>query len=92
MSNVIQFLEAAGQGVALAPVDYETAVASLDIDDAQREALFGRDHARLSDLLDGRIKMMCIVHAPLREDEPSPDDDGFTVPGEEEDEVDPSKE
>ena len=86
MSNVIQFLEAAGRGVSLAPIDYAAAVASLDIDEAQRGALIERNHARLSDLLDGRVQMMCIVNAPQQdqEDEFLPDDDGMAVPEEEE--------
>ncbi len=90
MSNVIQFLEAAGRGVALAPVDYEAAVAALEIDNSQREALFERNHALLSELLDGRVTMMCVVATPQQDvpDESLPDDDGVVVPEEEETEVD----
>lgn len=77
MSNVIQFLESAGRNAMLSPADYAAAVAALDVDDVQRQALLDRDHAGLNRLLDGRMKMIFMVSAP-REDEPEffPDDDG----------------
>ena len=85
MSQIIQFLEAAGRDPALSPAGYATAVASLDIPDAQRQALLAGDTTALSALLDGRSRMICLVNAPL-EDEPhetDPDDgDGDGVPDE----------
>jgi len=81
MSNVIQFLEAMGQRPAMSPADYAATVAALDVDDAQREALLEGDQAGLNQLLDGRMKMVFAVFAPL-EDVPDslPDDDGDGVP------------
>lgn len=85
MSQIIQFLEAAGREPALSSAGYATAVASLDIPDAQRQALLERDPSALNALLDGRPRMICMVNAPL-EDEPhetAPDDgDGDGVPDE----------
>lgn len=85
MSNVIQFLEAAGRGVALASIDYEAAVASLEIEDAQRDALLSRDPASLGRLLDGRVQMMCMISTPQKEQEESlPDEEETFIPDEEE--------
>ena len=79
MSNVIQFLEVMGRnpGVHGAfAADYAASVALLEIDDAQRQALLDRDHAVLSDLVDGRPKMMCYITVPNPDDHESiPDDD-----------------
>jgi hypothetical protein len=74
MSNVIQFLESLGRNPAnaLPPADYAAAVAALDIDDAQRQALLDRDHAALNGLLGGRAKVYCLV-APA-ENEPQQDE------------------
>ena len=85
MSQIIQFLEAAGREPALSPAGYATAVAALQIPDAQRQALLERDHAALNALLDGRPRMICMVNAPLddEEHETNPDDrDGDGVPDE----------
>lgn len=81
MSNVIQFLESLGRNPAngLSPADYAAAVAVLEIDDAQRQALLDRDHAALNGLLGGRAKMYCLV-APAenepQDDQRESDDDG----------------
>lgn len=81
MSNVIQFLESLGRNPAndLSPADYAAAVAVLDIDDTQRQALLDRDHAALNDLLGGRAKVYCLV-APAenepQDDQQESDDDG----------------
>ena len=88
MSGVIEFLEGAGKNTALAPIDYDAAVAALDVDDAQREALAARDSALLGELLQGRTKMFCLINAP-EEDEPgfedAPDDaDDLGLPESEE--------
>ena len=85
MSQIIQFLEAAGREPALSPAGYATAVATLDIPDAQRQALLAGDPTALSALLDGRSRMICLVNAPLEDEEHegNPDDrDGDGVPDE----------
>ncbi len=64
MSNVIQFLEAAGRTPTMSPAHYAAAVQALDVNDAQRQALLARDHAGLNDLLDGRTKMYCYIATP----------------------------
>lgn len=75
MSNVMQFLESMGANAAMARMnaaEYAAAIARLDADDASREALVLRDHAKLNALLDGRPFMMCMVAAP-KEEEPQQD-------------------
>lgn len=83
MSTAIQFLEAAGGNPKRSAADYDASVAMLQIDPAQRQALFDRDHHTLSSLLDGRTKMYCYIVAP-DSDEPEPmPDDGDEVPARE---------
>ena len=86
MSQIIQFLDAVGREPALSSAGYTAAVAALQIPDAQRQALLERDHAALNVLLDGRARMICMVNAPLDDDEQhetNPDDrDGDGVPDE----------
>ncbi len=86
MSNVIQFLEALGQNPA--PADYAAAVAALDIDEAQRQALLDRDLATLNDLLGGRGKVYCVV-VPAEEEEPLNDekDPGDEAPDDADDSI-----
>lgn len=78
VSNVIQFLETLGNNPAmtrLSAADYAAAVAALDIDDAQRQALLNRDNAVLNDLLGGREKMLCVVwpaDEPVRKEDDQP--------------------
>ncbi|HVR81747.1 MAG TPA: hypothetical protein VHF02_06670 [Luteimonas sp.] len=75
MSNVIQFLEAVGSK-PLSPGEYAASVAELEVNDAQRQALFNRDHVTLNSLLDGRDIMHCMVATPDNEEAPVvPDDD-----------------
>lgn len=76
MSNIIQFLEAAGREPALSPVDYAMAVAALEIPDAQRQALMERDHAALNALLGGRARMICMINAPDEDEHETNPDDG----------------
>ena len=82
MSNVIQFLESLGRNpaAALPHADYAAAVAALEIDDAQRQALLDRDHAALNGLLGGRAKVYCLVapaeNEPQQDDQRESDDDG----------------
>lgn len=57
------------------PSEYEAAVARLDVDDAQRQALLGRDGSALNDLLGGREKMICMIwpaDEPARKDDDQP--------------------
>lgn len=89
MSNAIQFLESISHHPALirgASRAYAEAVAVLDVDDAQREALLDRDHAALNALLNGRSQMLCAICAPDDEQEAIPDEgdvDGDGVPDDE---------
>lgn len=85
MSEIIQFLEAAGREPALSSTGYASAVAALQIPVAQRQALLEGDPIALSALLDGRSRMICLVNAPLEDEEheTNPDDrDGDGVPDE----------
>lgn len=83
MTNAIQFLESMGRNPALASLSaagYAAAVAGLELDAQQRDALLERDPVALGALLGARPKMICSQfspHAP-REDEQEkiPDDDG----------------
>lgn len=91
MSSAIQFLETLGRHPALihgSAQAYAEAIDALDIDDAQRSALLGRDYVALNDLLEGRPKMLCVVCTPDddNEQEAVPDDgdaDGDGVPDDE---------
>ena len=81
MSNVVQFLESLGRNPA---VNYSAAVAALDVEDAERQALLARDQSALNDLLGGRKKVLCALFPaegdePQQEEQPEPDD----APGEE---------
>jgi len=87
MSNAIQFLETLGRSGGMIPFHdkaYADAVALLEVDHMQRQALLNRDANALSGLLGGRSKMMMQVWAPQedapdehsQEDEPDDSDDG----------------
>lgn len=78
MSQVIQFLDAAGSNARQSPVEYAASVAMLQIDAEQKQALLDHDHLALTALLDGRTRMFCYINSP-DSDEPEPlqdDDDG----------------
>ena len=82
MSKIIQFLESMGRDASIRRMsveDYSAAVAVLDVDQAQREALLQRDHTALNDLLGGRSTQMMMslfpVEEPKRQDDEK-DDDG----------------
>lgn len=66
MSNAVAFLEA----MASRPLhawnadDYDAAVAALDIEGAQRQALLDRDTDGLAALLRARSTMFCMVMTP----------------------------
>ena len=82
MSNVIRFLESLGNASALpgqAAAEYASAVALLDIDEQQRQALLDRNQVELNALLGGRQKVLCSVFSPdqepTREDVPQEQDE-----------------
>lgn len=74
MSNVIHFLETLGRNQAMTGAEYVSAVAALEVDDPQREALLSRDAAMLNALLDGRPKVFFGLATP-GEQPFTPDDD-----------------
>jgi hypothetical protein len=79
MSNAIQFLESLGRNPALIqrPIEfYMEAVAALEVDEAQRQALLSKDHVALNSLLDGRVRMLCAVCAPDDNEQDSVPDSG----------------
>lgn len=86
MPNAIQFLETLGRSPSGADIlagGYAASVAALDIDEAQRAALLGRDARVLNGLLDGRDSMLCVVATPDDESESeseTPPDDGREPP------------
>lgn len=90
MSNAIQFLEAMGSNASLgrlSAAEYAAAVAQLDADEAQQQALLDRNHVALNGLLDGRPKMVFMVNSPSPDDHetfPDDDKDGDGVPDEDE--------
>lgn len=71
MSNIVRFLESLGSQPGLSASDYAAAVALLDAEEAQREALVAADIDALSEMLGGRSKMICMIATP---DEEQPDD------------------
>lgn len=94
MPNAIQFLETLGRSPASAHVlagGYAASVAALDVDEAQRDALLGRDARALNGLLEGRDSMLCVVCTPDESESESetPDDDGTERP---DDDRSPAKE
>jgi hypothetical protein len=73
--EAIRFLELAGRE-QLSAADFASAVADLNIAEAQRQALLDGDHATLAMLLSGRPSMFFGVFAPEEEpldDEPAED-------------------
>lgn len=62
MSSVIRFMEALGQNPAGSSTDYAAAVASLDVDAGQKQALLKRDADGLAALLKGRAAMRCTIY------------------------------
>lgn len=64
MSQVIQFLEAAGSSARLSAADYAASVAMLQVSTDQRQALLNGDHLALNALLDGRANMCCQISVP----------------------------
>lgn len=85
MSNVIQFLESMGANAALAnqsAEQYIAAIEAMELEDAERSALFARSGGELSALLGGRLKMYCAV-VPA-EDDDVPDTDPDDAPDEQE--------
>lgn len=67
MSNVIRFLESMGSNAAMARMsylEYQSSVALLEADERSRQALALRNPSDLSDALEGRHQMMCVVFSP----------------------------
>ena len=85
MSNMVGFLETLGSNPALTKLsaaEFEALVATLDVGDAQRQALIARDDSALNDLLGGRERMLCVIwpaDEPMREN----DQPGESEPAEE---------
>lgn len=75
----VKFLETLGRNPEMGEADYQAAVASLGLQDAEAECLIGRDATKLSTLLGGRAEMWCAIMAPDEapaEDEPfAPDEE-----------------
>lgn len=90
MSNVIRFLESLGASANTGQVsaaDYAAIVGTLEgIEDKHRQALLDRDVSALSELLDGRSKMFCMIIAPDSEEEQLevPDESGGEPDGDKE--------
>ncbi|MDQ3510991.1 MAG: hypothetical protein M3414_04765 [Pseudomonadota bacterium] len=84
MSQVIEFLDAAGSNAQLSAVDYAASVAMLQVDADEKRALLDRDHLALAALLDGRTETCCHISLPDG-DEPEPmQDDEDDIPEKEE--------
>lgn len=68
MSNVIRFLESLGAsacGGQISAADYAATVVALEgVEAEHRQALLDRNVSALSELLDGRSKMFCMIIAP----------------------------
>lgn len=72
MSNVVQFLEMMGSNAAAARmtgIDFERAIQMLDADECAKSALLHRDEVKLSEALNGRSVMYCLICAPDDEDQ-----------------------
>ena len=63
MSNMIRFLEQAGQG-KYTKAQMQSAISSLDLDPAQRRALSEGDIEALATSIGGRSAMRCAVATP----------------------------
>jgi hypothetical protein len=85
MSTVIRFLESVGAAPALMPGQYASLVARLNVDEAEHNALIGRDAEALGELLGGRAVMCCVVFEPQRDPGQDPDQQS---PGDGEEEPD----
>ncbi|GAA4867687.1 hypothetical protein [Luteimonas vadosa] len=91
MSDAIQFLETLGASPAasgLHDAGYAEALAALELEPAQEQALAGRDAGALSRLLDGRPAMLCMIATPdggETEDAPDKSDDDGEQPDSTED-------
>ena len=87
MSKVIQFLETMGRNASSGRVSdaaYAAAVAALDVDAAQTQALLQRDRAALNVLLGGRATQMMMMLFPV-EDAPQESEDTQDAPDADED-------
>jgi hypothetical protein len=69
----VKFLETLGRNPAIGEAEYQTAIATHGLKDAEADCLIGRDATKLAMLLGGRAKMWCAVMSPDKapaEDEP----------------------
>ena len=63
MSNMIRFLEQAGQG-KYSKMQMQSAISALDLDATQRKALSEGDIEALATSLGGRDVMRCMIFTP----------------------------
>lgn len=66
MSEIIRFLETMGR-TRVSAADYAAAVATLDVDASQRDALLRRDATALNTLLGARATQMMMILFPVEE-------------------------
>lgn len=78
MSDIIRFLETMGR-TRVSAADYAAAVATLDLDASERDALLRRDASAINSLLGGRATQMMMmlfpVEEPTKQDEEPAEDD-----------------
>lgn len=73
MSNVVDFLQRAGEDSQLRYSGIEQALLQANISPPLREALLNEDAARLSALLGSRLDMCGVIYAP-QDEEPEDQD------------------
>ena len=83
MLDAIRFLEQAGRE-HLSADDYASAVAALDVNEPQRQALLDGNQAALAYLMKARPSMFFGVFAPEEAPEEAPLEDQPAEPGEQE--------
>lgn len=86
MTSAIAFLETLGKQVPLSPMEYQAAVASLEIAGPMQDALSHRDRNALVAQLDGRARMFLAICTPDKHDAP----DSEEQPDEEQEDHDPA--
>jgi hypothetical protein len=75
----VKFLEDLGRNPAMCEIDYQAAITTLGLKDAEASCLIGRDASKLATLLGGRAKMWCAIMAP----DEAPAEDQPLLPDEE---------
>lgn len=86
MTSAIAFLETLGKRAPLSPMEYQAAVASLEIAEPTQAALARRDRDALVAQLDGRARMYLAICTPDKHDAP----DSEEQPDEEQEDRDPA--